>query len=63
MKSVIVFRFIIPADPALSAKINTELVTSGVMVSELGINRISYEEYLLNRMGMLNVGSGVGQYA
>ena len=53
----------IPADPALSAKINTELVTSGVMVSELGINRISYEEYLLNRMGMLNVGSGVGQYA
>lgn len=52
----------IPADPALSAKINSELVTSGIMVSELGVNRISYEDYLLNRMGMLNVGSGVGQY-
>ena len=43
-------------------QINSELVTSGIMVSELGVNRISYEDYLLNRMGMLNVGSGVGQY-
>ncbi len=52
----------IPADPAVSAKINEGLVTSGIAVSELGVNRISYEDYLLNRMGTLNVGSGVGQY-
>lgn len=53
----------IPADPAVSSKINEVLVTSGIPVHELTINKMSYEDYLLSRMGTLNVGNGVGQYA
>lgn len=53
----------IPADPSVSSKINEVLVKEGIAVHELGINKMSYENYLLNRMGMLNVGNGVGQYA
>ncbi len=53
----------IPADPAVSGRINEGLVSSGIEVSELIINRISFEDYLLRKMSQFNVGSGVGQYA
>ncbi len=53
---------IIEAPPTISARVNSELVKSGIEVSRLEIISKSYEDYLLERMGMLNVGSGVGQY-
>lgn len=53
---------IIEADPELSPKVNGELVRAGFEVSKLGVVSRSYEDYLLERMGMLNVGNGVGQY-
>ncbi len=53
----------IPADPAVSSRINEILVKSGISVSELGVQKVRYEDYFLNRMGSLNVGMGVGQYA
>ena len=52
----------IEAPPDISARVNTELVRSGIEVSRLEIISKSYEDYLLERMGTLNVGSGVGQY-
>lgn len=56
-------QILISAPPAISARVNEVLVKSGIFVSELGIQKISSEEYFLNRMGSLNVGMGVGQYA
>ena len=53
----------IVGDPSLAARVNAELVRSDIEVSELSCFNESYEDYLLGRMGMLNVGSGVGQYA
>lgn len=52
----------IEADPGVSARVNSELVKVGIEISRLEIISRSYEDYLLERMGMLNVGSGVGQY-
>ena len=46
-----------------SATVNKLLVDSGIWVSELGINIMSYEDYFLTRMGSMDVGRGVGQYA
>ena len=46
-----------------SASVNKLLVDSGIWVSELGINIMSYEDYFLTRMGTMDVGRGVGQYA
>ena len=46
-----------------SATVNKVLVESGIWVSELGMNTVSYEDYFLTRMGTMDVGKGVGQYA
>ena len=56
-------QILIPAPPALSARVNEMLVKSEIQVSELGIQKVSSEDYFLSKMGSLNVGMGVGQYA
>ncbi len=55
-------KLIIDTDPKASSKINSALVAAGSEISTIEIISRSYEDYLLERMGMLNVGSGVGQY-
>ena len=52
----------IDADVNRSAMMNRELVNSGIWVSELRVNNVSYEDYFLSRMGSMDVGNGVGQY-
>lgn len=52
----------IDADVNRSAIMNRALVEGGIWVSELRVNNVSYEDYFLNRMGSMDVGSGVGQY-
>lgn len=50
------------ADPSFAAELNKTLVMSGISVMELTTKSMSYEDYFLNKMGMYDVGGGVGQY-